>query len=270
MASIKELIKTRRSVRTYDPKPLTAEDEQKIVGLFADLGNPFGIDVEFKLLDAREHDLTSPVIVGTDCYVGAKLKRVEDYELACGYSFERLCLGAWALGVGTVMLGGTLSRKTFEKAMELKEDEAMPVASPVGYPAQKLSVREKMMRGAIKADKRLPFEKLFFENSFEVSLTLEKAGRFADALEAVRLAPSAINKQPWRAVTCGNAVHFFEKKSAGMATENYDIQKVDMGIALAHFDLTLEEQGVKGRFVKNKPDLAAADGLEYIITYEVE
>ena len=268
MESIKQVIKARRSVRTYDGKQITAEDRRKLIELFNDSGNPFGAEVEFRLLNAEEHDLTSPVIVGADLYVGAKLKTGKGYEVACGYSFERFCLSAWAIGIGTVMLGGTLSRKTFEKAMELKEDEAMPVASPVGYPAQKLSVREKMMRGAVKADKRLPFEKLFFENSFDTGLTEERAGKFADALEAVRLAPSAINKQPWRAVVCGDTVHFFEKKSAGMATEKYDIQKVDMGIALAHFNLTLEEQGVTGRFFDGKPDFAVADGLEYIISYK--
>lgn len=42
-----------------------------------------------------------------------------------------------------------VSRKTFEKAMEVKDTEVMPAASPVGYPADKRSVRETLMRKGI-------------------------------------------------------------------------------------------------------------------------
>ena len=167
------------------------------------------------------------------------------------------------------MLGGTFSRKAFEKAMEVNDTEVMPLASPVGYPAEKKSVREKLMRKAIKADERLPFEKLFFENSFAQSLTPENAGKFRDALEMVRLAPSAVNKQPWRVVVCGNCVHFFKKSAKAMSSESFDVQKVDIGIALAHFDLTLRESGIIGQFLSKEPDFEVDSSLEYIISYEI-
>ena len=57
-----------------------------------------------------------------------------------------------------------------------------------------------MMRKGVKADERLPFEELFFDGSFDKTLSKEKAGRWLDALEMVRLALLAVNKQPWRVV----------------------------------------------------------------------
>ena len=48
-----------------------------------------------------------------------------------------------------------------------------------------------------------------------------------------------------------------------------DIQKVDIGIALAHFDLTLKEAGTVGSFVVEDPGLETDSQTEYIITYEV-
>lgn len=269
MNDIKEIIRKRKSVRTFDGNPLSEEDKNKLLKCFKELDNPLNIPVEFRILEAKEHKLSSPVIVGTDYYVAAKICREPQFDVAFGYSFEKFCLYAESLGIGTVMLGGTLSRKTFEKAMELSENEVMPVASPVGYPADKKSVREKLMRSAIKADERLPFEKLFFENSFENSLTTESAGKFADALEMVRLAPSAVNKQPWRIVVCGNTVHFFKKKSKGLATEAFDMQNVDMGIALCHFDLTLKESGILGSFTEKDYGFEVDDSIEYIISYEL-
>ena len=86
----------------------------------------------------------------------------------------------------------------------------------------------------------------------------------------VRLAPSAGNKQPWRAVVCGDRVHFYEKKTKSMSNNSLgDIQKVDVGIALAHFDLVLKEAGTDGRFMVEDPGFKVDDLMEYIITYEV-
>ena len=268
MENVKDIIRKRKSVRTFDA-PISDDDKKRLEESFKELDNPFGIAVEFRILNTEEHKLSSPVVVGTDCYVGAKVKACPQSEIACGYSFEKFCLFAKSLGIGTVILAGTLNRKNFEKAMQLSDGEVMPVATPVGYPSKKKSVREKLMRKAIKADERQPFEKLFYEDSFAKNLTAERAGQFADALETVRLAPSAVNKQPWRAVVCGNKVHFFKKISKGMVTDSFDIQKIDIGIALAHFDLTLKESGIKGRFIDSKPDFTTDNSVEYIITYEV-
>lgn len=268
--SIQDIIRARKSVRTFDGTPLRAEDREKLASFIRTLNNPFGVAVEFRLLDAKEYNLTSPVIVGASEYVAAKVGRVPQSEIACGYCFEKFCLFAKSLGIGTVMLAATISRSTFEKAMEVGADEVMPVASPVGYPAEKLSAREKLMRKGIGADARLPFDTLFFVDSFAQNLVPEEAGAFRDALEMVRLAPSAGNKQPWRAVVCGNKVHFYEQRSMAMSNDALgDIQKVDMGIALSHFELTLQAQGVYGRFAVEDPGLGTEESTEYIMTYEV-
>lgn len=269
--SVQDLIRRRKSVRTFSGEPLRAEDRQKLEAFLQTVENPFGVPIEFRTLDAKENGLSSPVILGANSYVAAKVSRVPQFEIAYGYNFETFCLFAKSLGVGTVMLAATINRSAFEKAMEVQENEVMPVASPVGYPAEKQSVREKLMRKGIKADERLPFETLFFENSFAQSLSPERAGIFRDALEMTRLAPSAGNKQPWRAVVCRDKVHFYEKKAKAMQNDPLgDIQKVDVGIALSHFDLTLRAAGITGRFVVEDPGLEADSQTEYIVTCEVK
>ncbi len=269
--SVKEIIRSRKSARTFSGETLRSDDRQKLDEFLKTLDNPFGVPVEFRFLDAKEHNLSSPVIVGTYAYIAAKVARVPQSEIAYGYSFEAFCLFAKSLGIGTVMLAATISLSAFEKAMEVKDTGVMPVASPIGYPADKQSVREKLMRKGIKADERLPFDTLFFENSFAQGLIPEHASLFRDALEMVRLAPSAGNKQPWRAIVCGDKVHFYEKKTKAMSNNSLgDIQKVDVGIALAHFDLTLKESGISGSFAVDDPGFATDDSIEYIVTYEVK
>lgn len=266
--NINEVIRKRRSVRTFDGEEFSEEDESRIREFAGKAENPYGIPITWKQLDADVHGLSSPVIVGTDKYIAGKIRRVPHAEEAFGYAFEKIVLFAESIGVGTTWIAGTMNRAAFERAMELAEDEVMPCVSPIGYPAKKMSLRETMMRKGVKADSRLAFEKLFFDGGFETPLTEEKAGALKDVLKAVRLAPSAVNKQPWRVVICGDKAHFYEKRSKGYVSgEGWDIQKIDMGIALCHFELAAKECGLDAAFELADPGLRLADDTVYIASY---
>ena len=121
-----ELIRRRRSVRTFDGNPLRPEDAEKLLRFAESIGTPYDIPIVWKLLDARADGLSSPVIVGTDTYIAGKLRRRPHAEEAFGYAFEKLVLYAESLGIGTTWIAGTMDRAAFEKAMELKADEVMP------------------------------------------------------------------------------------------------------------------------------------------------
>ena len=261
---ITDLIRQRKSVRTFDGRPLGIDDRSALENYTTSLTNPFSVPITFRLLDAKEHGLSSPVIVGADTYLAAKVGKVPHFEIAYGYSFEKACLFALSRGIGTVMLAASLSRAAFEKAMAVKDGEVMPVASPVGYPAGKKSIRESLMRKGLKADDRKPFDRLFFEGDF--NHPLPQANPWAQALEMARWAPSAANGQPWRAVVNGDSVHFYEAKTMKDSPLG-DIQKVDVGIALAHFDMTLEEEGVQGTYSFSDPGIAAPENTYYIVTF---
>lgn len=264
--SIVEIIKSRKSVRTYDGTPLSEEHKSEIESFIKNATNPFDVPVTFRVLDAKENGLTSPVIVGADTFIAAKVSRVTNFEIAFGYSFENVCLYAKSLGIGTVMLAASINRAVFEQVMQVGENEVLPVASPLGYPAKKRSVRETIMRKGVKADERKPFDSLFFDCTFEKGLSIEKAGVFANALEMARWAPSAVNHQPWRAVTDGDTVHFYENKNL-KESSLMDLQKLDVGIALCHFDLTMKEEGKSGKFVFGKPEIDVPEKTEYIVSY---
>jgi len=265
-----ELIRHRRSVRTFDGTPLRPEDAERVLAFARETREPYGIPIEWRLLNAAEHGLTSPVIVGADTYIAGKLRPAPHAEEAFGYALETILLYAASLGLGSTWIAGTMDRAAFERAMALGEGERMPCVSPLGYPAAKMSLRETMMRKGIKADSRFDFGTLFFDGSFDAALTPEKAGVLAQPLEAVRWAPSAVNKQPWRAVVGNDAVHFYETQSRGYVTaDGWDLQKIDMGIAMSHFVLTLEELGGTAELVTDDPALPVPPETRYIATCRV-
>lgn len=255
-----ELIRTRKSVRTFDGKAVTENDRKKLTEYIKTITNPYGIPVEFVLLDAGEHGLSSPVIQGERLYIAGKVPLTEYCAEAFGFSFEKLVLYAWSLGIGTTWIGGTMKRERFEQKASVNDGEIMPCVSPLGYPAKKRSIKEIGMRTAIKADKRIKTDDLFFENDLSTPLRTDDV-TVQNALEAVRLAPSAVNKQPWRIVKCGNAYHFYEKQTLSSSGAKWDVQKVDLGIAICHF---MSIAG--GTLSVTKPDITADNDMEYIAT----
>ena len=220
MNNIEKLVRARRSVRTFDGRDVKKEDREKLYAFMENIENPYGLPVEFRLLEK----MGCPVVVGTELYVGAKMKDALHINEAVGFAFEKLVLYAQSLGIGTVWIGGTMDRAAFEKKMELAEDEVMPAVSPLGYPANKMSVRETMMRKGIKADDRLGFESIVYWNDFTQPLTPDAAGKLFLPLEMVCLAPSAVNKQPWRMVVTDDVVHFYLQRSKGFGGGKLDMQ----------------------------------------------
>ncbi len=272
MAVLKNLIRERRSVRTFDGNPVSPEDRKKLDEyISAGISNPFGIPVEFILLDAVEHGLSSPVIAGEKLYVAGKVAKVPCADVAFGYSFERLVLFAWSLGIGTTWIGGTMKRELFEKEAGLKDGEMMPCVSPLGYPAKKKSIRETIMRKGVGADNRMPVEKIFFDGSFDKPLSGTEQQDTADLIEMVQWAPSAVNKQPWRIVRETDSLyHFYEKKDKGYVSDSTgDLQKIDVGIALCHFVMGLEEQGKKAVVEVNDPGICIPEDVEYIASVQM-
>ena len=114
-----EIIRSRRSVRTFDGNALSQEDAEKILDFATKTENPYGIPITWKILDAKANGLSSPVIVGTDIFIAGKMPRVAHAEEAFGYSFEKVVLYAQSLGIGTTWIAGTMNRDAFEKAMEV-------------------------------------------------------------------------------------------------------------------------------------------------------
>ncbi len=262
-----ELIRSRRSVRSFDSRAVPEELQRELLAFAYAVETPYDLPIEWRVLDAKTHGLSSPVITGTDTYIAGKLKRLPHAEEAFGFAFERIVLYALSKGLGTTWIAGTMDRPAFERAMRLEADEVMPCVSPLGFSAAKMSLRESMMRKGVKADSRLPFSELFFNGDFDTPLSPEKAGDLADTLEMVRWAPSAVNRQPWRLLVCGDTVHFCEKQSRGFVdSTGWDLQKVDLGIAICHFSCGMEEKGRRMEFSAENPGLSLPAGMLHIVS----
>ncbi len=270
---IDKIISSRISVRTYSDQSVQQEQIVKIKDFINKLSNPFKIKVKFTILKSDETKTaklgTYGVIKGAKNYIGATVINGDFALEALGYEFEKLILYLTSLGLGTCWLGGTFKRGEFARAMSINEDELFPIISPFGYAADKKSFADSLVRFMAKGNSRKPWSDLFFNESFSTPLSLSQAGAYQRALEMVRVAPSASNKQPWRIIKDKKMYHFYENKSPGYSKAfGYDIQRIDMGIAACHFHLSAAEKGLIGEYKKiSNPLTDVPNGNHYVFSW---
>ncbi len=260
-------------MRTFSSKEVSTDTRQKIMDYAEKITNPFGQKIRIKFIEkatsAQGEKLgTYGIIKNANLFLGVAVKKSEDAEEAIGYEFEQLVLYMTSLGLGTCWIGGTFDRGAFAEAMKPAPDEIFTIICPIGYGTGRKRFFEKIMRANLKADSRLSWDKIFFKNNFESPLSASDCPDYEEALEFVRLAPSAVNKQPWRVLYDGKAFHFYEKHSLA-ASENFDVQLVDMGIAFNHFELAAREKGLPGHFEKLNPTVNAPEKTDYITSWVI-
>jgi len=87
--------------------------------------------------------------------------------------------------------------------------------------------------------------------------------------EAVRLAPSARNVQPWYFTADGGTVHAWRKEPSGLLKHLIGrMHWVDMGIALCHAALALENAGKAYQIEVTAPK-ETPDGHDYLLTLAI-
>lgn len=272
--SAMELIKNRKSTRTFDGRMLEPETKEAFLSCLESLKQETDVKVRFAYVEVSPDEEkkklgTYGFISGASQYLVALMDKQESDAVELGYIFEKAVLHALDLGIHTCWLGGTFKREDFGRAAGMLDHEHIPLVTPLGYELPKMRLKEIGIRKAIGAEKRKPWKELFHNIDINAPLSKDEAGAYEQVLEMVRKGPSASNKQPWRIAKQGSRFHLFLKRNKGYGVEGYDIQLNDMGIAKCHFELAAEEMELEGSWMKLDP-APVLDDLEYIETWDAE
>lgn len=258
--SITEIIKQRKSVRSYSDKSISEDLIEEIENYINDLDNPFNINIRIRLIKKENYDGvvrlgTYGVINGAKYFLISACENKEFSLEALGYAFEKVILYCTSLGLSTVWLGGTFSRSSFKKTINLREDEILPIVSPVGYESNSKS----FLQNLIKSNRsRKDFQTIFFDKDFNTPLINNVDETYKEVLEMVRLAPSSMNSQPWRIIKENENLHIYTNGKK-------NINKIDIGIALAHIDMYMREKNIDGVF--KKVDYKSFNEYKYVISW---
>lgn len=262
MTPISEIIKKRFSCRSYSEKAIH-ESVFREFKLLVDAPHcgPFGNKPRFALIEMnalpREEWKklgTYGVIKNARLYLAGMISPAPQATCDYGYCMEKLILDATKLDLNTCWLGGTFAISAFGRAAGMRRNELLPTITPLGYAAEQKSLTDRVMRGIAGSSRRLPWARLFFQDASATPLAPEEAGPYyTEALENVRLAPSASNKQPWRIIYKPNPKTFSFYLARTVAygwLRDVSLQEIDLGIALCHFDLTVKELGIAGSWLQ--------------------
>jgi hypothetical protein len=171
-----------------------------------------------------------------------------------GYTGEGIILEATALGLNTCWVAGFFRPESVASLIEIGNRERVLAVTPVGYARRFESLEEKLMTGFGRTHKRLSISKLV--NGMEIVKWSEWARA---ALEGARLAPSAVNRQPWGFNVEDDGITVFVRTSG----PEFNISKrLDCGIAMLHIEVAALNCGVRGdwQFLK-APQVARFNAL---------
>ncbi|MBE0427501.1 MAG: nitroreductase family protein [Nitrospirae bacterium] len=157
-----------------------------------------------------------------------------------GYTGEGIILEATALNLGTCWVGASFNPAVASSSVQLRKNEKVLAVTPVGYAVEKVSFEEKIMTGFGRTHKR--------KSLFELVKGLEESKWpewIKTALEAARIAPSAVNRQPWRFNIEPGSITI----SVDDLKDTYNIPKrLDCGIAMLHIEIAALYRGIRGKW----------------------
>lgn len=163
-----------------------------------------------------------------------------------GYTGEALVLEAVALGLDTCWVGGLFSSGHAARAAGPMPAERVFAVCALGHALERTTLKERVLSGGSRARHRRPAE--------EIAPGCDSWPAWArDAVEAARIAPSAMNKQPWRfRMEDDRLVVGFEPPDRPRISK-----RLDCGIAMLHAEIAAVASGVAGSWeMLASPDVA--------------
>lgn len=218
-----EAIFRRKSVRKYTNEKVEEGILQEIQGFGRDaVGVRPDIRIKWKIYQASDHKVRGLFQVKAPYYAALYSEVCEDCRIHAGCLMEQLVLWLHTMGIASCYQGGARLKHDEEEQMELMMILAF------GYPSEALE------RSFVDF-KRAELKKLVKTN-----ITPGKVQK--KLLEAARLAPSALNQQPWRFVVTENRIHLFIRRPGRMSYEKQLNRNLfQAGIVLSHMLVTGEE-----------------------------
>lgn len=279
-SDISELIARRFSCRSFEDRELEEKKRTAMSDFLSTLTLSDHPHIRLTLIhknEMKKENLftagTYGLIKGANTFIAGIIEITQSIPWEnFGYLMEKAVIMATDMELNTCWIGGIFDRKTCGRVLDIRKNEMIPAVIALGYAAPRKTLREKVTRWSSKGDRRKPAEDLFFFHNPGHPLKYPDAGDYKYCLENIRLAPSASNKQPWRIILTSGRFHFYLNRDPmyGKLIPRVDLQRIDMGIAMFHFEQTAREFGLDFKRNHGDPGLENLPGhYEYIVSYHI-
>jgi nitroreductase len=225
-----DIIYKRKSVRKYDLEPLgknTLED----ISAYMDKVKPLYENIKTEMNIVGGEVVKNILPIKAPHYILISSENKEGYLTNVGFILQQVDLFLSSNGLGSCWVGMAQPKKEILKKFQLEYVIALAFGNPT----------ESLHRENISEFKRKTIEKIRDDDKED------------KLIEAVRLAPSATNSQPWFLKVDNNKIHAYCIKSNFIKAIVYKkMNQIDMGIAMCHLWIAARHFGKNVKFVTDK------------------
>ena len=245
-----EAIERRVSVRSYDERPVEADLLEHLLTLSQAADHLTGVAPRVELISGTErtqrvisHVIGSYGLVLTPPHllVGVMPTESDSARIDLGYVLEQVVLEATRSDLGTFWITGTYDEQSAGDAVGMIQGEVAAAVIALGYPSKRgwRRVHTRTIRRLAGGHRRKPLTELVFSERWGNPWSPEGADpTLVSLLECARLAPSAVNRQPWR----------FIVQPDGLVLALERPEPINAGIVMAHVALAAKALGRKGQW----------------------
>ncbi|HWR12490.1 MAG TPA: nitroreductase family protein [Rectinemataceae bacterium] len=286
MMTIIEAMAARRSTRSFDGRRISAAESRELSAMLESVAaeeTPFGNSPRLALYDCEEDSKpvrlgTYGLVSGVSAYIVPAMTPGPGALEDSGYIIEKAVLEATAMGYASCWIGGVFSRGKASAIVAVAGGELVPAVIALGRPAARRSLADRIVRGAAKSRSRRALDSLVFSVDGGVGAATANPSSAAGSpaiaepwlgvVEAMRDAPSASNKQPWRLVKVPGSDEWLmfldEDRVYNNSLGEVHIQNIDIGIGMRHFKEAAAAAGLRGRWM---PARASDGALDVALRY---
>lgn len=255
----RQMIKNKYSVRDYKDKKVDAKTAKAIrdyANHCPKLVDDIAVDIRFMDNSAVYRQIDGfagykGILIDAPHYAILLSEKKDHYIENAGYVGEGICLKAQELGVNTCWITFKDSKTIIHKLNIVTDKEVVGIIA-LGY-GKKLRKRTigsvktggnytqaNMDRKKDSGAGRMPLQQIVYidkwGNEADVDVLIDRA--LYDPLDYARMAPSTLNRQPWRFIINGAKIILAVRDDE--ETDEYE-EQIDAGIVMLYFEGVIEQ-----------------------------
>lgn len=242
-----QAIYKRKSIRKYEEYRLSEKELTEIKD-FLNEAKVLDPEIKFEAKIVNSDGVKSLLPIKSPHYLQFFSEKKGDYLLNAGFILQQLDLYLSANNLGSCWFGLAKPKKEIIAESDLEYIITLVFGRP----------SEATLRDSIEDFDRKPLSEIKEgENHYEL-------------LEAARLAPSATNGQPWYFISEEKQIHLYQLEPNFIKKFFYEkMNRIDMGIVLAHLWLAAKEHNNNFEFEKLEKSPAVVEGYNYLTTVKL-
>nr|WP_276576068.1 nitroreductase family protein [Oceanirhabdus seepicola] len=246
---IKDAIFKRKSIRKYKMDGLNEETISKVEemlknvkGLYEEINFKGHLVKDGMKVQALFNNFIGKYIkVKAPHYIVITSDKKDGYLENVGFAFEEIVIQLTCMGIGTCWVGAPFDRNMVKDMIEIDDNQEPILIIAFGEPEDFFT----MYRKGINEYKRKTLDKVVLGEIDSI---------FEDIFNYVRVAPSAINSQPWMFSKEDGIINTYciERKNK-ITKALYDkMNLIDMGISLYHLKVGLEKNRMSFEVIQSQ------------------